>query len=69
LALLTPGYWQSTYWPSNYWQEDYWPEFGLFVPPTPVVVEPVGTLEKKKPEPKLKWLPAIRDYLQWKVSA
>lgn len=33
MALLTPGYWQSTYWPSNFWQEDYWPEYGTFVPP------------------------------------
>ena len=28
MALLTPGYWQSTYWPSNYWPEDYWTEYG-----------------------------------------
>jgi hypothetical protein len=35
----------------------------------PVVVEPVGAPQKKKPKPLLKWLPAVRDYLQWKVSA
>jgi len=32
-------------------------------------VPTVGAPKKKKYEPKLKWLPAIRDYLQWKVSA
>jgi hypothetical protein len=38
---------------------------GVAAPAVPTV----GAPKKKKPEPKLKWLPAIRDYLQWKVSA
>lgn len=30
MALLNPGYWQSTYWPNAYWQQElfYWPEYG-----------------------------------------
>jgi hypothetical protein len=38
---------------------------GVAAPAVPTV----GAPKKKKHEPKLKWLPAIRDYLQWKVSA
>jgi hypothetical protein len=38
--------------------------------PAPVPAVPaVGAPKKKKYEPKLKWLSAVRDYLQWKVSA
>jgi len=29
MALLNPGYWQSTYWPSSYWHEDYWQDYAL----------------------------------------
>jgi len=29
MALLKPGYWQSTYWPSAYWHEDYWQDYAL----------------------------------------
>jgi hypothetical protein len=38
---------------------------GVAAPAVPTV----GAPKKKKPEPKPNWLPAIRDYLQWKVSA
>jgi len=38
---------------------------GVAAPAVPTV----GAPKKKKYKPKLKWLPAIRDYLQWKVSA
>ena len=29
MALLKPGYWQTTYWLSSYWQQDYWLEYVL----------------------------------------
>jgi len=29
MALLKPGYWQTTYWPSSFWQEDFWVEYGV----------------------------------------
>jgi hypothetical protein len=38
---------------------------GVAAPAVPTV----GVFPKKKPKPILKWLPAVRQYLQWKVQS
>jgi len=37
MALLNPGYWQSTYWQDSYWQQDFWPEYGIPIAPTETI--------------------------------
>jgi len=47
MALLKPGYWQTTYWPSQYWQEDYWPEYSVVAPPV-APSEPIGFVRRRE---------------------
>ena len=76
MALLNPGYWQTTYWPSSYWQTgpQYWAEYGTALPPVPPEVPVVGVYPRPKPR-KLRRqtvspdvLSALEEYLEWKLG-